>query len=76
MWSQPGKDKDEVVFEHLIFRCLCDFEEACPSDGWKNKTGAYERGKMGMKDLEIIHVEVAARSTRAEGSLWSSEWWV
>lgn len=41
MWSQAGKDKDEVVFEHLILRCLCDFEEACPSDGWKNKTGAY-----------------------------------
>lgn len=28
---------------------------------------------MKVKDLEIIHVEVPARTTSAEGSLWSSQ---
>lgn len=28
---------------------------------------------MRVKDLEIIHVEVSARTTNAKGSLWSSQ---
>lgn len=72
-WSQFRKGEVEIGFEHWILRSRCDFEKACPWSGWKNKTVTYQKGKMGVRDLEITLVEVPSGTVRAKGSLWSSQ---